>query len=238
MSGSIRLLSLCAWLALWLILFALILYPVSTNILRFGSLICVLALWCGALFLFWNKKLLRFILLLIVLIVATLFFLPGRASNAAAMRQAYVNSLMQYEGTRYVWGGENRFGIDCSGLVRRGLVNADFKQGILTANPGLIREASSLWWHDESASMLLAGYRKRTRDLLAVGSINELDHSLLLPGDIAVTADGLHTLAYIGDQTWIEADPGPMRVIKVRAPSDNIWFKVPVHIMRWQQFEN
>ncbi|MFN2599036.1 MAG: NlpC/P60 family protein, partial [Pyrinomonadaceae bacterium] len=52
------------------------------------------------------------------------------------MRRAYIASLESYEGTRYVWGGENSRGIDCSGLVRRGLINADFHEGVVTANPG------------------------------------------------------------------------------------------------------
>ncbi|MDT7602110.1 MAG: hypothetical protein QOF61_107 [Acidobacteriota bacterium] len=225
------------WLALWVVLVALVLYPVSTNMLRACVLLCLLGLWSGALFLFWRRRAVCYSCLALALIALALLSLPGRASDGATMRRAYVASLARYEGTRYVWGGENGYGIDCSGLVRRGLINADFRQGIATANPKLLREASSLWWHDASARSLLEGYRQKTREILSAPSINELDHSKILPGDIAVTADGLHTLAYVGDATWIEADPIPMRVVTVKAPSGVTWFKVPVHIMRWSQFE-
>ncbi|MBI3986575.1 MAG: C40 family peptidase [Lentisphaerae bacterium] len=33
-----------------------------------------------------------------------------------------VQCLRRYEGTLYVWGGENRRGIDCSGLVRKKVI--------------------------------------------------------------------------------------------------------------------
>jgi hypothetical protein len=53
-----------------------------------------------------------------------------------------------------------------------------------------------------------------------------------------LTADGIHVLGYIGENTWIEADPGIHKVIKVKTPADdNIWFTVPVSVMRWRQLE-
>ena len=55
------------------------------------------------------------------------------------LRQKYVDSLVRYEGTKYVWDGENRLGIDCSGLVRKGLIDAAVRAGISTWNPRLIR---------------------------------------------------------------------------------------------------
>jgi hypothetical protein len=232
-----RRLCLVAWGALWLALAALAIYPVSTNATRLGALVCAATLWAGGLLLFWESSVARYALLAFALVLASLFVAPGRASDPAALRRAYVSSLTKYEGTRYVWGGESRFGIDCSGLVRRALVNADFREGLASANPKLLREAASLWWHDTSASGLLAGYNGRTRALLDAQSIDELDHARLQPGDIVVTSDGLHTMAYAGDETWIEADPNPGRVVTVRAPSNVGWFKVPVRVMRWRQFD-
>ncbi len=35
-----------------------------------------------------------------------------------------------YQGVRYVWGGEGLLGIDCSGLVRKGLVWSQLNLGI------------------------------------------------------------------------------------------------------------
>ncbi|MFL6229649.1 MAG: NlpC/P60 family protein [Pyrinomonadaceae bacterium] len=232
-----RRLYLAAWLALWLVLLGLVLYPVSTGTLRALELLCLCGLWAGALLLFWRRRVVRLALVLVTACVLVFFTLPGSAGDEILLRRAYVSSLSKYEGARYVWGGEGRLGIDCSGLVRRGLVDADFRQGLVTMNPRLLRESASLWWHDASAKSLLAGYSHRTEEILAAPSISEIDHARLLPGDVAVTADGLHTLAYLGDETWIEADPNPMRVIKVRADAHNSWLKVPVRIMRWQQFE-
>ncbi len=54
---------------------------------------------------------------------------------------------------------------------------------------------------------------------------------------MAVTEDGVHILAYLGDKVWIEADPIYKKVIKVSIPeTDNPWFNTPVYILRWQQF--
>jgi hypothetical protein len=230
---------LIIWLALLPTMIVLLLRPVSTNLTRFGTLVCLFALWSGALLLFWNVKIVRIACFVIALLAGALLFLPGRTVNTMTLRQEYVDSLTQYEGTKYVWGGENKRGIDCSGLIRRGLIDADFKRGLFTVNPYLVRAGGSLWFHDCSAKGLLNKDRKQTRDIVVARSINELDHSTILPGDIAVTADGLHTLAYIGDQMWIEADPNLGGVVKVKVPApDNYYFNVPIHIMRWSQFEH
>ncbi len=41
-------------------------------------------------------------------------------------------------------------------------------------------------------------------------------------------------MAYLGDNRWIEADPGIGRVVIVLVPSsDNGWFRTPMKIVRW-----
>ncbi len=50
-----------------------------------------------------------------------------------------------YQGVRYVWGGEGLLGIDCSGLVRKGLVWSQLNLGIRTLNGKPIRDAIGLW---------------------------------------------------------------------------------------------
>src|SRR5262249_44726308 len=149
----------------------------------------------GALLLFWRKKIVRAVCLALGLLAGALCFLPGRAADPASLRAGYVASLQGYEGTLYVWGGETHLGIDCSGLVRCGLIEANLKRGIFTANPALIRQSFALWWHDCSARELGEGYRGKTRLILETPSLNALDHSRILPGDIAVTDSGVHTLA-------------------------------------------
>jgi hypothetical protein len=122
-------------------------------------------------------------------------------------------------------------------MVRRGLINANIKTGLSTLNQSLIRAAFVLWWNDCSARALRDEYHGFTTRLFQAKSINSITPATLSPGDLAVTSDGTHVLAYLGDSTWIEADPSVMKVITVLTPSDNMWFNVPVHIMRWNQFK-
>ena len=57
-----------------------------------------------------------------------------------------------------------------------------------------------------------------------------------LPGDLAVTSDGRHALAYLGDRTWIHATSDVGCVARERAAdSRDRWFVVPVQIVRWRQ---
>jgi len=153
------------------------------------------------------------------------------------LRASYVENLAGYEGTRYTRGGENRLGIDCSGLVRRGLINALLKQGVATLNPALIRRALVLIWNDSTARALMEEYRGETRQLFRSDSLRELDHTRIRPGDFAVTQDGVHTLTYLGDRIWIEADPGAGRVIRVKASDGNAWLEEPVMLMRWTMLD-
>jgi hypothetical protein len=161
---------------------------------------------------------------------------PGRNCEPQKLCDAYLLSLRSYEGTRYLWGGENKFGIDCSGLVRAGLIKANFQQGLLTLNPRLVRFSISLWWHDCSAMALGEEYRRQTKHVLLAPTINTLGEAQILPGDIAVTKSGVHVLAYLGNSEWIEADPEFKKVVIVTVPAlKNPWFQEPVNIMRWTE---
>ncbi len=55
----------------------------------------------------------------------------------------------------------------------------------------------------------------------------------LLPGDLAITENGIHVLAYLGGDEWIQAEPNLGAVIVLAAPSENIWYNQDVWIMRW-----
>lgn len=215
-----------------------ILYPISYGILRLITVILLLSAFFGTLFIFWRRKIVRIFCFIFLVIVAGLTFLPGREMvDTFSLRQSYVQQLSKYEGSRYVWGGENRIGIDCSGLVRQGLIKANWQQGLLLMNPNLIRKGISLWWHDTSAVALRDGYNNYTKKLFFSTSINDLDHNRIKPGDLAVTTDGVHILAYLGKQIWIEADPNYKEVIKVKIPElNNHWFNVPIYALQWQQF--
>lgn len=221
-----------------LLLVLLCLNPINIGYVRLGILVLLAAVFVGVTAVLWGRGVLRWAPLLLAGLAVAGLFIPGRDHDPEALRDCYVSSLRFYEGALYVWGGENRVGIDCSGLVRRGLLVANVKQGLLTLNPRLLRTAAQLWWQDASARELRNGYRGRTRRVIDTASINEADHGLLLPGDFAVTQNGVHALVYLGEGTWMEADPGRFEVIRVRVPvQGNNWFDTPVRMMRWRQLE-
>jgi hypothetical protein len=71
-----------------------------------------------------------------------------------------------------------------------------------------------------------------------MSTLNQSDYRPLQSGDVVVTQSGVHTLAYLGDCRWIEADPLAGAVITVQAPAaKNPWFEQPMKIVRWREEE-
>jgi len=211
------------------------LIPVHSTILKVAFLVCLSGLWLGLLTLTWNRKPIRVALIALPLLVASLFLLPGRNIDSDALRRDYVQRMAQYEGTKYVWGGENSFGIDCSGLPRRALRDALLSYGIRHLNGRALRSYLEHWRFDASARALGQGYRNYTRALKYKGTIQEMDNEGLMPGDLVVTKNGVHILAYVGDGKWIQADPGIGAVATLDGrKDDNIWFSSPITTHRWQ----
>jgi cell wall-associated NlpC family hydrolase len=222
------------WLSALISLAAVILNPVSNRITRVAALFLLFVVWLGLIHLCWPRRCFRYSLFAVTLLVAGFLLLPARQIPAAAeLRTEYVEALRRYDGKRYVWGGEGFRGVDCSGLIRCGLMDSLSYRGLRTLDPGLVRYALSLWWNDSSAKALGEMHRGLTTRLFDARSVNELDHSKVLPGDLAVTRDGSHIMAYLGDQRWIEADPMEMRVVSLTAPNSNLWFATPMKIVRW-----
>jgi len=232
--------ALVLWLGLWALLALAHWYPIRFASLRAGIVATLALLLGGALLLFWQIKFVRWAGLAVAAALLACAVLPGRAVDALALRHEYVRSMESYEGTPYVWGGETRRGIDCSGLMRCGLIDAGARRGLGTLNPALLRAAVGLWWNDCSARALKEGARGQTRLLFTAPSINRLDLARLEPGDMAVTSNGVHVLAYVGSRAWIEADPSALRgdqVVQVQTPTPSAWFNTPVHIVRWKQLD-
>jgi NlpC/P60 family len=224
------------WCVTWFLSLVILIQPLGYTLMRAATVLVLIAVWVGGLYFSWRRVPVRIVGIIITLCLSLLLILPGRPTDLAALRADYLQAMRGYEGTRYVWGGENRQGIDCSGLIREGLIQANLQQGIIRFNPALVRQGLAMWWFDLSAKALSDGERGWTTKLFRAESINAIDLSQLLPGDLAATVDGLHILAYLGENKWIEADPGVLRVITVSVPEvANYWFNVPVYALRWRQ---
>lgn len=226
------------WIVLLVFTVCLWAFPIGYTSCRVFLIAAVAVLWAWGAYLLRRRRLAAAMVVVVGISGLAWLALPGRPGDPAVLRASYIQCLKHYEGTPYTWGGENRIAIDCSGLVREGLINANIKTGLVSLNPQLLRTAFGLWWHDCSAKALRDQYRGFTVQCGKAESINALSLPSLAPGDLAVTADGVHVLAYLGERTWIEADPGVMKVLTVHVPSDNVWFNVPVQIVRWNQLQD
>jgi len=224
------------WFAgvLWFV--ALLVYPISLGLTRAAEAGLAGGLAAGLLALWWRYRWLRWSLLAVYVLVAGFLAMPGREEyDRPALRQEIVKALQRYEGVRFDMGGEGFLGIDCSGLVRRGTIDGTFVYGIRTMNPLLVRKAVVIWRHDTSAREMGTGAGGAARRIREEKSITSLNPALLHPGDFAITSDGVHALAYLGDNLWLEADPSAGKVIRVNARSTkNPWFQHKVSIMRWR----
>ena len=225
------------WFAGFFFLLALIIYPVSIGFTRAAGAVLVGALILGFPPLCWRYRILRWTLLVFYGCIALFAVLPGDKKNydRAALRQEVVRAMLRYDGVKYYWGGEGFCGIDCSGLIRRGVIDGTFWYGIRTFNPWLVRKAVVFWWHDMSARDMGQGAGGAARRITTEKSIVALTDKNLSPGDFVITSNGIHALGYLGDHLWIEADPGEGKVIQVNArTTKNGWFLKPVSVMRWR----
>lgn len=220
-----------------LLLAALVVCPVGFRWMRAAEVVLAAALLGVGFVAAWPRRALRLAALAATAAVGLFLVLPGRARpDAAALRAAYVAAVRRYEGTRYVWGGEGALGIDCSGLARRGLIDAELRRGVATLDPASVRAAASLWWNDCTARSLGDGSAGLTVPVGEAPSLDAADPSACLPGDLAVTVNGLHVMIAVGAGAWIEADPGLLSVVVVTTPSPaNPWFGVPVRFVRWRR---
>ena len=169
------------WLLLWPFALALVVYPVSNTALRLSVIVCFILLAAGLVAFNWHHRGLKIALASVAMALLAFLLLPGRKAQVPSLQQQYLESLRRYEGVRYVWGGENRFGIDCSGLVRRGLVNALVGESLKTVNPALLRQGLFVWWNDCSARALGDEHLRLTTSVIESDSINQIDPAQIQP---------------------------------------------------------
>ncbi|TAG10135.1 MAG: peptidoglycan endopeptidase [Verrucomicrobia bacterium] len=219
-------------------IFLFLFNPVNSKILNLAFLGCIVGAWTGFMILGWKRKPFLILTLMLPLIAVIPIILPNHEINSEELRQDYVRRMSEFEGTKYYWGGENSRGIDCSGLPRRAFRDALMAYGIKHFNGRAFRAYIEQWWFDASAKALGEGYRNYTSTIGTTGTIQKMDYTSLVPGDLAVTTCGVHILAYAGDGRWIQADPGIGAVATLNGRTDdNNWFSLPVTTHRWRIFE-
>ena len=66
-----------------------------------------------------------------------------------------------------------------------------------------------------------------------------MDCTKLIPGDLAVTQNGIHVLVYLGKSCWIQAAPetGCVKIFII-GRDKSVWFNVPVETYRWTTLDN
>jgi len=235
-----KLLSVRNWIALFPLFLLLWYSPYVDFPIRVATLLVAFLFLVGSIFFLSRFRVLRWVLISFYALATLFLFLPSSLpENRSDLRVSYCNGLNSYLGCRYVWGGVGYLGIDCSGFVQKGLEDGLVTRGILTLNPALVREGIWVFWHRTTAKVLGEGDHGRTYTVTTCQSLNALDYSSLLPGDLAVTSSGDHVMAYLGNKTWIAADPGEGKVTRFVIPElGNAYFSFPMRIVRWKILSN
>jgi cell wall-associated NlpC family hydrolase len=165
------------------------------------------------------------------------FLLPGNPSpNRDALAARFVAELEQTVGWRYQGAGENRLGVDCSGLVRHAWRAALWREAWKQRHAGWAREAVHNWWFDAGARAMGEEYQARTLRVMDAPSLAAARTGPLQPGDLAVTLQENHLLAHLGEGRWIQADPSARRVTILEPDLvERAWANIPMRIVRWRE---
>ena len=208
--------------------------PVVTDTLRIAEILCLMVFVGGLLALAWRPAAARWSVIGVCLLLAAFLACPfGPRVSEDDERAAIAEAAVAYAGAPYVWGGEARNGIDCSGLVRRAYIDAAVSLGLHNFSPAHLRRAIRLWAHDTSARDFEGKPPVDGRVIVRLPSLRGATPATVLPGDCAIVGNGLHVLLYLGDNRWIQADPEAHEVIEIDAKTDkNMWLRGAATILR------
>lgn len=172
-----------------------------------------------------------YLLFLLVLTVTSIFSDPSVHLSKDQLQQNYVDALLNYEGMAYASYGE-KDGISCSTLARKAMINTAGVSG----GARFAIEISPC-----SSNELKEGCNELLSPVLKADSLLDIDYRQLQKGDVAVIGNGfgVHTMVYIGNETWFHSDPVTKTVGKFDLTDKNSdWLKYKVTIMRWNVFKN
>ena len=106
------------------LLIALLVYPIRSGGVRLLIVCSASAFLIGLSMWIRNRRVRWGFLGILLLTGLAIAFLPGKSVDQTRLRAEYVGALRRYEGDRYVWGGENGRGVDCSGIVRAAWIDS------------------------------------------------------------------------------------------------------------------
>jgi len=226
------------WLTL-LLLAGIAAYPVGAASIRTAEIVLAGALLAESIGLGWRYPWLRWTLLAVCGIAGFFLAMPGRQRfDRMELRQATVEALKRYDGVRYFRGGENRLGMDCAGLVRRGVIDALFIDGLRHANPVLVRRALALWWQSGGLRELLGGAGGKAERLYEVKTMAGMDDSRLHPGDFAIALNGAWAGSFLGNHTWLYASAEAGKVVQANpCAARSTAAQTPATVLRWRHLE-
>ncbi len=226
------------WILFLLIALTLfVTHPVVTKTQNLGIAITLFAITVSLLWFCRKIKLITIPILSAVVLLIIWLFIPSSPIDYKEIEHSYQNALEKYKSVTYHWGGENKFGIDCSGLPRKSLRDAFLSYTINHGNSDAFKQFLKLRWFDSSAKALSKGYRNYVTPLNISGTIKEIPYDHLKPGDLAITQDGLHVIIYYGNDQWIQADPWKKIVhIQNGRTGKSSRFNNQVSIYRWTKF--
>lgn len=90
---------------------ALVLNPVNSMALKLAFLGSCFLAWAGSLVIVWQWRPVRVCLFALPIVLTIPFLLPTRELDTDELRKDFVHRMVNYEGTRYYWGGRNPAGL-------------------------------------------------------------------------------------------------------------------------------